>query len=81
MSPSERPKKGLFSTFLSYYAGQTHLFVADIIAAITVAGIDLTGYSCYLPIGRREKSPWLAANGIFRATSSRIWLLPTARCS
>ena len=41
MSPSKRPKKGLFSTFLSYYAGQTHLFVADIIAAITVAGIDL----------------------------------------
>lgn len=28
----------------------------------TVAGIDLTGYSCYLTIGRREKSPWLTAD-------------------
>ena len=31
----------MFHRFLSYYRGQLHLFVIDIIAAITVAGIDL----------------------------------------
>ena len=31
----------LFSSFLSYYAGQTHLFVADLICAILIAAIDL----------------------------------------
>ena len=31
----------MFQRFLCYYKGQLHLFVIDIIAAITVAGIDL----------------------------------------
>ena len=31
----------MFHRFLGYYKGQLHLFVIDIIAAITVAGIDL----------------------------------------
>ena len=31
----------LFSLFLSYYAGQVHLFVADLVCAFTIAGIDL----------------------------------------
>ena len=31
----------LFSVFLSYYAGQVHLFVADLVCAFTIAGIDL----------------------------------------
>ena len=31
----------LFSTFLSYYAGQTHLFVLDTICSLMVAAIDL----------------------------------------
>ena len=31
----------LFSVFLSYYAGQMHLFVADLLCAFTIAGIDL----------------------------------------
>ena len=31
----------MFQRFLGYYKGQMHLFVIDIIAAITVAGIDL----------------------------------------
>lgn len=34
-------RSGLFSSFLGYYAGQMHLFIADIICAIVVAGIDL----------------------------------------
>ena len=38
MAPKHR---SLFRVFLSYYRGQTHLFVIDIIAAVTVAGIDL----------------------------------------
>ena len=31
----------MFHRFLGYYKGQLHLFVIDIIAAVTVAGIDL----------------------------------------
>lgn len=31
----------MFQRFLGYYKGQLHLFVIDIIAAVTVAGIDL----------------------------------------
>ena len=34
-------QRSLFSSFLSYYAGQTHLFVADLICAILIAAIDL----------------------------------------
>lgn len=34
-------KKSLFPLFLSYYAGQVHLFVADLICAFAIAGIDL----------------------------------------
>ena len=34
-------RRGVFASFLSYYAGQMHLFVADTICAIAVAGIDL----------------------------------------
>ena len=34
-------KASLFSVFLSYYAGQMHLFVADLLCAFTIAGIDL----------------------------------------
>ena len=37
----QKRKRSLFSTFLSYYAGQTHLFVLDTICSLTVAGIDL----------------------------------------
>lgn len=33
--------RSLFRSFLSYYHGQLHLFVIDIIAAVTVAAIDL----------------------------------------
>lgn len=37
-----RPKKrNLMRSFLSYYKGQVHLFVGDIICALLVAGIDL----------------------------------------
>jgi ATP-binding cassette subfamily B protein len=37
-----RPKKrNLMRSFLSYYEGQVHLFVGDIICALLVAGIDL----------------------------------------
>lgn len=37
-----RPKKrNLMRSFLSYYKGQMHLFVGDIICALLVAGIDL----------------------------------------
>lgn len=37
-----RPKKrNLMRRFLSYYKGQVHLFVGDIICALLVAGIDL----------------------------------------
>ena len=34
-------KRGLFPLFLSYYAGQVHLFVADLVCAFAIAGIDL----------------------------------------
>jgi len=34
-------KRNLFSLFLSYYAGQVHLFVADLVCAFAIAGIDL----------------------------------------
>ncbi len=37
----QKRKRPLFSTFLSYYAGQRHLFVLDTICSLTVAGIDL----------------------------------------
>ena len=37
----QKRKRSLFSTFLSYYAGQTHLFVLDTICSLAVAGIDL----------------------------------------
>ena len=37
----QKRKRSLFSTFLSYYAGQTHLFVLDTICSLTVAAIDL----------------------------------------
>ena len=31
----------MFRRFLTYYRGQIHLFVIDIAAALTVAGVDL----------------------------------------
>ena len=31
----------MFRRFLTYYKGQLHLFVIDIIAAVTVAAVDL----------------------------------------
>lgn len=34
-------KRGLIRSFLSYYQGQMHLFVGDIVCALLVAGIDL----------------------------------------
>ena len=34
-------RRSLFSRFLGYYAGQTHLFVADLACAFAIAGIDL----------------------------------------
>lgn len=36
-----RSTGSLFRKFLAYYRGQTHLFVADIVCAVVVAGIDL----------------------------------------
>ncbi len=39
--PTAHRRSGLFSSFLGYYAGQMHLFIADIICAIVAAGIDL----------------------------------------
>ena len=41
MTHETRGHKGLFGLFLSYYTGQMHLFVADLICAFTIAGIDL----------------------------------------
>ena len=38
---AQRARRGLFAHFLDYYAGQTHLFVADLVCAFTIAGIDL----------------------------------------
>ena len=34
-------RRSLFRAFLSYYRGQLHLFVVDILAALVVAGVDL----------------------------------------
>ena len=34
-------RRGLLRTFLSYYRGQMHLFIGDIVCAVAVAGIDL----------------------------------------
>ena len=34
-------KMGVFARFLSYYAGETHLFVADLVCSVAIAGIDL----------------------------------------
>ena len=34
-------RRGLLRTFLSYYRGQMHLFIGDIVCATLVAGIDL----------------------------------------
>lgn len=34
-------QRGLFPLFLSYYVGQVHLFVADLVCAFAIAGIDL----------------------------------------
>lgn len=39
--PTAQRRRGLFASFLGYYAGQMHLFIADIVCAIVVAGIDL----------------------------------------
>ncbi len=36
-----RPSRSLFGTFLTYYHGQRHLFVADLVCAFVVASIDL----------------------------------------
>ncbi len=41
ITPAADRRRGLFSSFLAYYAGQVHLFVADTVCAIIVAGIDL----------------------------------------
>ena len=40
-TPAPAARRGLFRTFLSYYKGQRHLFVADIFCSVAVAGIDL----------------------------------------
>jgi ATP-binding cassette subfamily B protein len=36
-----RPSCSLFGTFLTYYRGQRHLFVADLVCAFVVASVDL----------------------------------------
>jgi len=41
MRAREHRTGSLFRQFLSYYAGQLHLFVADLACAFTLAGIDL----------------------------------------
>ena len=41
MQATEKKRRGLFRTFLSYYHGQMHLFIGDIICALLVALIDL----------------------------------------
>ena len=38
---TEGRRGSVLRTFLSYYAGQTHLFVADLVCAFAIAGIDL----------------------------------------
>ena len=40
-SPAPRSSRELLRTFLSYYRGQRHLFVADILCSVGVAAIDL----------------------------------------
>lgn len=41
MMGARQGTRSLLMRFLSYYAGQTHLFVADLLCALTIAGVDL----------------------------------------
>ena len=63
-------KRGLFSLFLSYYAGQVHLFVADLICAFTVAGIDLA-----FPQILRRLTHGLFTQGASAIESALVYLL------
>ena len=62
--------RGLFSSFLGYYAGQMHLFIADIICAIVVAGIDLA-----FPQILRTLTGGLFREGPDAITSALLYLL------
>ncbi|SES89365.1 ATP-binding cassette, subfamily B [Olsenella sp. KH3B4] len=63
-------RRGLFSSFLGYYAGQMHLFIADIICAIVVAGIDLA-----FPQILRTLTGGLFREGPDAITSALLYLL------
>lgn len=61
---------GLFASFLGYYAGQMHLFIADIVCAIVVAGIDLA-----FPQILRTLTGGLFRQGSDAITSALVYLL------
>ena len=63
-------RRGLFSSFLGYYAGQMHLFIADIVCAIVVAGIDLA-----FPQILRTLTGGLFREGPDAITSALLYLL------
>lgn len=69
-SGSTAHRRGLFSSFLGYYAGQMHLFIADIICAIVVAGIDLA-----FPQILRTLTGGLFREGPDAITSALLYLL------
>lgn len=69
-SRSTARRRGLFSSFLGYYAGQMHLFIADIICAIVVAGIDLA-----FPQILRTLTDGLFREGVDAITSALLYLL------
>ena len=61
--------KSLFARFLSYYEGETHLFVADLVCSLAVAAIDLSFPQILRMVSR----------GLFREGSDAIlaalWML------
>ncbi len=58
----------VFSKFLAYYAGETHLFVADLVCSVAIAGIDLA-----FPQILRGVSKGLFTQGP-QAILSALWL-------
>ncbi len=68
--PTAQRRRGLFASFLGYYAGQMHLFIADIVCAIVVAGIDLA-----FPQILRTLTGGLFRQGSDAITSALVYLL------
>ena len=68
--PTAQRRRGLFVSFLGYYAGQMHLFIADIVCAIVVAGIDLA-----FPQILRTLTGGLFRQGSDAITSALVYLL------